>query len=65
MNLQENINLEVLLHPELVGKDLTVHYISPDFAGIQELDYAVIDHGIRFQIPRLDFYGVVSIRARE
>ena len=58
---QENINLKVVLDPELLGKDLSVSYMSPDWAGIEELDYTVSGGRVEFQIPNLEFYGVVSI----
>ena len=59
---QQNIDLEVALTSELLGKELIVSYESPDWTGTEELDYTVSDERIQFQIPKLEFYGVVSIR---
>jgi len=59
---QQNIDLEVALNSELLGKELIVSYESPDWTGTEELDYTVSDERIQFQIPNLEFYGVVSIR---
>lgn len=58
---QQNIDLEVALNSELLGKELIVSYESPDWTGTEELDYTVSDGRIQFQIPNLEFYGVVSI----
>lgn len=58
---QENINLEVVLDPELLGKDLSISYMSPDWTGIEELSYTLSDGSVEFQVPNLEFYGVVSI----
>ena len=62
MNPQTNINFEVTLSDQLRGKDLEVYYVSPDWSGVQELAYVLSEGGIKFRVPRLDFYGVVSIR---
>lgn len=59
---QQNIDLEVALTSELLGKELIASYESPDWTGTEELDYTVSDGRIQFQIPNLEFYGVVSIR---
>ena len=61
LSSQENINLKVTLDPELLGKDLNVSYMSPDWAGIEELSYTLSDGSVEFQIPNLEFYGVVSV----
>lgn len=58
---QENINLEVVLDPELLGKDLSVSYMSPDWTSIEELSYTLSDGSVEFQVPNLEFYGVVSV----
>ncbi len=59
---QENIDLEVVLDPELLGKDLSVSYMSPDWTGIEELSYTLSDGSVEFQVPNLEFYGVASVR---
>ena len=64
LSSQQNMDLEVVLPEELVGRDLTLHYSSPDWTGVQELEYKSSGGNIRFQVPKLDFYGVVSIGQR-
>lgn len=63
LSSQKNINLEVMLEPELLGKALSISYASPDWTGVKKLNYTVSNGSIKFQIPDLDFYGVVSIEA--
>lgn len=58
---QQNINLKVVLDPELLGKDLNVSHMSPDWTDIEELSYTLSDGRVEFQIPNLEFYGVVSV----
>ena len=65
LNIQKNINLEVMLNPELLGKNLIISYKSPDGAEIKELDYLISNGNIKFQIPNLEFYGVISIEEAE
>ena len=53
--------MEVLLYDELLGKDLAIYYVSPDWTGVEELDYEVNEGKVSFTVPKLDFYGVVCI----
>jgi len=62
LSIQKNIDLEVMLNPELLGKNLIISYKFPGGTGNKELDYLVSDKNVKFQIPSLEFYGVVSIK---
>jgi hypothetical protein len=61
INSQKNIDLELLLYEPLIGKDLILYYSSPDWKGVERLKYEINGGKVKFTIPRLDFYAVVSI----
>lgn len=64
LNSQENIYIEVLLYDELLGKNLALSFSSPDWTGVEKLEYVVSQKKIKFTIPKLNFYGIVSIGER-
>jgi hypothetical protein len=61
INSQKNIELEVLLYQPLSGKELIISYRSPEPKGIERLQHEANGVKVKFTIPKLDFYGVVTI----
>jgi hypothetical protein len=58
---QKDIDLEVLLYEALAGKNLAITYSSPDWKGLARLKYEATEATVKFTIPKLNFYGVVTI----
>ena len=58
---KKDIGLEVLLNENLTNKDFEILYQSPDWSKIQELNYTKREDRVVFQIPNLDYYGVIYI----
>ena len=61
INSKKNFQIEVLLYEALAGKNLTITYSSPDWHGLDRLKYEVTGSKVKFTIPKLDFYGVVTV----
>lgn len=61
INQQKNITMNVTLNSKLLGKDLGVYYVSPDWSGTKELKYSIVNNKISFVLPYLDTYGVIYI----
>ncbi|MCL4488838.1 MAG: hypothetical protein M1570_12005 [Chloroflexi bacterium] len=62
---QTDIDFEIALDEQLLGKELEVNYASPDADGIQRIDYTMRNGTLSFQLPVLTYYGVVTIRERQ
>jgi hypothetical protein len=60
-NQQNNLNMEVALNKELLGKELEVRYSTPDEEGVKELEYHSSGKTVSFKLPNLKVYGVVFI----
>jgi hypothetical protein len=61
INSQKNIDLELLIYDPLSGKNLAILYRSPDWKGVERLKYESNGNKIKLTIPKVDFYGVVTI----
>jgi hypothetical protein len=64
INSKTNIDLEVLLYEPLSGRNLALYYSSPDWKGVERLKYEANGVKLKFTIPKLDFYGVATIRQK-
>lgn len=61
INSRKNIDIEVLLYEPLSGKNLALFYSSPDWKNVERLKYEMNGGKVKFTIPKLDFYAVVTI----
>jgi hypothetical protein len=61
INSQKNIYLEVLIYEPLSDKNLDLYYSSPDWKGVEKLNHKMNGDKVKFTIPKLEFYAVVSI----
>jgi hypothetical protein len=51
----------VSLVDEFRDKDLDIFYNSPDILNEERLEYEIDSDWILFNLPELEFYGVISI----
>lgn len=61
INRQKSINVNVTLNRKLLGKNLGVFYVSPDWSDTKELKYSIANNKMSFVVPLLDTYGVIFI----
>lgn len=64
-NTQSNISMDVSLNSKLLGKELGVFYISPDWSEMKELNYTINNNKISFVIPNLETYSVIFIGEKD